>query len=106
MVSVDLWPRQRKTLGLADYVDRRYIPRMITPEQCRAARGLIGWSQERLAKAAGVGLSTVRNFEKGRSEPMRQNIEALIRVLEAEGAEFMDGPYTGDGGPGVRLRKV
>ncbi|WP_348643913.1 helix-turn-helix domain-containing protein [Phyllobacterium myrsinacearum] len=40
----------------------------ITADQCRAARALTNMSQEDLAKAAKVGLSTVRNFETGRSQ--------------------------------------
>lgn len=74
---------------------------MITPAQCRAARGLVDWSQERLATEAGVGLSTVRNFEKGRSVPVAQNMAAIVRTLEAVSVEFI--PKNG-GGPGVRLR--
>jgi DNA-binding XRE family transcriptional regulator len=37
----------------------------------RAARGLVGWSQEELAQAAKVGLSTVRDFEASRRRPIR-----------------------------------
>jgi len=75
---------------------------MITPAQCRAARGLVSVSQEELATAARVGNSTVRNFEAGRSVPVVNNLDAIKRALEAMGVQFI--PENG-GGAGVRLAK-
>jgi transcriptional regulator with XRE-family HTH domain len=75
---------------------------MLTPAQCRAARGLIDWSQAQLAEAAGVGSSTVRNFEAGRSVPVSNNLVAMVKAMQAAGVEFI--PENG-GGAGVRLRK-
>lgn len=92
---------KRFSLGLAISTDGNYIPHMLVPSQSRAGRGLIEWSQAQLASAAGVGLSTVRNFEAGRSTPIRQNLDAIMRALHDAGVEFID---QNGGGPGVRLR--
>lgn len=72
----------------------------ITTAQVRAARGLIDWSQKQLAEAAGVGLSTIADFERGRRTPIGNNLAAIQRALEAAGVEFTNG-----GEPGVKLRR-
>ncbi len=73
----------------------------LTPAQCRAARGLLDMTQQQLADAARVGLSTVKAFEVGRTVPMTNNLAAIRTALEAAGAEFI--PENG-GGAGVRLK--
>ncbi|HMK90487.1 MAG TPA: helix-turn-helix transcriptional regulator [Methylocystis sp.] len=73
----------------------------ISPAQCRAARGLLDWSQQRLADASGVGNTTICNFEGGRSSPQPGKLSALRRAFERAGVAFMD--RNGEG-PGVRLR--
>jgi DNA-binding XRE family transcriptional regulator len=61
---------------------------MISPEQCRAARAWLNWSQDDLANTAKVALSTVRDFEKEAREPIANNIEAIQRALEHAGFTF------------------
>ena len=75
---------------------------MINSAQCRAARGLLAWSQQNLADAAGVGIVTVHQFEAGTSEPRRATLHVIRQALEAAGVEFID---ESTGGSGVRFRK-
>lgn len=75
---------------------------MITSAQCRAARGLLGWSQQILADRAKVGIMTIHQLEKEGSQPRRATLDVVRRALEAAGVEFID---ENGGGPGVRLRK-
>ena len=72
----------------------------ITPEQSRAGRGLLDWSQAELGVRANLSESTIRDFEKGRRVPTTNNLAAVQRALETGGVEFMN-----DNQPGVRLRK-
>lgn len=75
---------------------------MITPQQCRAARGLLDWSQQNLADSAGVGVVTVRQVEAGVGIPRRATLAVIRQALESAGVEFID---ENGGGAGVRLRK-
>ncbi len=76
---------------------------MIRPETCRAARALINWPQQQLAKAANVGVSTVKNFETGHSTPTANNLSAIQSALEHAGVEFISEEH---GGPGVLARRL
>jgi ribosome-binding protein aMBF1 (putative translation factor) len=67
----------------------------MVPEQCRAARGWLDWSQEELAAKASVSLSTVRDFEKGRRVPIANNLTAMRAALEREGIVFSEGDALG-----------
>ena len=75
---------------------------MVTPGQCRAARGLLGWNQQELARNARVGIVTVHQLETGVSQPRRATLDVIRRAFELAGVEFID---ENGGGPGVRLRK-
>jgi predicted transcriptional regulator len=75
---------------------------MLTPAQCRAARGLIDWSQSDLAHHASVGIVTIRQLEAGVHAPRRATLDVVRRALESAGVEFI---AENGGGAGVRLRK-
>lgn len=77
------------------------MPLGLTAEQCRAARGLLDWTQEELAEHAGVSRSTVRDFEKGRHDLHRASAAVIRTALETAGV-LLIGPE-GEFGPGVRL---
>jgi transcriptional regulator with XRE-family HTH domain len=62
---------------------------MLTPEQSRAARGWLAWSQEDLAERAHVSLSTIRDFEKGRRVPIANNLNAIQSAIEGAGIKLV-----------------
>src|SRR5437868_6760012 len=72
----------------------------MSPEQYRAARGWLRWSQQELADRAKVALSTLKDFENRTRKPIPNKLAAIKGALEAAGIEFTDGDV-----PGVRLRK-
>jgi transcriptional regulator with XRE-family HTH domain len=66
--------------------------------QLRMARAAMGWGVRELAEKAGVTANTVTRIELG-ADAKQSTIDALQRVLEAAGVEFINGDA-----PGVRLR--
>ena len=74
----------------------------ISSAQCRAARALVGWSQDKLATESKVAKATIANFEANRRAPYDRTLSDLRDTLEAAGIEFI--PENG-GGAGVRLSK-
>ena len=78
---------------------------MISVEQIRAARGLLGWSQTQLAEAAGRSLPTIKRLEREDGEGPNVSDEVRMDVqsaLEKAGVVFI--PENG-GGVGLRLAK-
>jgi len=63
----------------------------VTPAQTRAARALLAWSQQDLAREARVGASTVADFERGFRTPIANNAEAIQSALEEAGISFLPG---------------
>jgi transcriptional regulator with XRE-family HTH domain len=77
---------------------------VISIEQIRAARGLLGWSQTQLAEAAGRSLPTIKRLERedsdgpAVSDDVRQ---AVQKAFEKAGVEFI---AENGGGAGVRMK--
>jgi nucleotide sugar dehydrogenase len=78
--------------------------RSLTSAQIRAARSLIRWSAEDLARQSALSVATIRRAElmEEQTSMTTANDIAVRRTLEAAGVEFID---ENGGGPGVRLRK-
>jgi transcriptional regulator with XRE-family HTH domain len=77
---------------------------MIHAAQIRAARALLGWRQEDLAKAAKSGLATVARIEQ-RDGPAQGHTSTVMRIeaaLTRAGVRFFEDE---DGSFGVRLIK-
>jgi DNA-binding XRE family transcriptional regulator len=70
----------------------------ISPGQCRAARGLLDWTQAQLAQKVGVALRTIQDFENNRRTPLAIVRSSIKQALEQAGIEFLNGD-------GLRLRK-
>lgn len=79
---------------------------MVSIGQIKAARALLGWSQNDLAEASGVSAPTVKRLEAAQEgEEIGGRTETgtkLQRALEAGGVDFI--PENG-GGAGVRLTR-
>jgi transcriptional regulator with XRE-family HTH domain len=79
---------------------------LLTAEQVRAARALLGWSQPQLAEATGLSMSSVRRIETpgGPAQSRAGSLEAVRATFEREGVVFLGAGEMVDGGPGVRFR--
>ncbi len=62
-----------------------------TAAQSRAARSLLGWSQQELAASAGVAVSTIADFERGQRSPVPNNALAIRQAFERSSIVFIDG---------------
>jgi hypothetical protein len=76
----------------------------LTSAQIRAARALVRWRAQDLARESSVGVATIRRAELTDAETSMTSANdlAVRRALEAAGVEFID---ENGSGPGVRLRK-
>jgi transcriptional regulator with XRE-family HTH domain len=78
----------------------------ISIRQIKAARSLLGWSQDDLAGASGISKPTIGRLEAiDTDQPIGGRAEtgaALVASLEKAGVEFI---AENGGGAGVRLKK-
>ena len=78
---------------------------MLQTAQIRAARALLGWNQDDLAKASKVSIATIRRIES-QEGPVMGYVSTLMSIqtaLEKAGIRFLDNDA--GGGIGVRLIK-
>ena len=61
----------------------------LSPEQCRAARAWLGWTQAELAQRSSVGLSALKDFEKGSRRTLPAIRNQIQRVFEEAGVTFL-----------------
>jgi transcriptional regulator with XRE-family HTH domain len=77
---------------------------VVTNEQLRAARALLGWSQAELGLRAGLSVPTIKRLEGGFGPHVSDEARAkLKKAIEAAGVEFIE---ENGGGAGVRYRKA
>jgi transcriptional regulator with XRE-family HTH domain len=62
----------------------------MSPAQCRKARTLLNWTPADLARAAGVSVITVRNFEAGKVASGRFAPTLMKQALEGAGIRFSE----------------
>ncbi|AWN43575.1 helix-turn-helix domain-containing protein [Methylobacterium durans] len=76
--------------------------RPISTGQCRAARALLDWSREDLAREGKVSRAAIADFETNKRQVRERTTDDLREALETAGIDFI--PQNG-GGPGVRHRE-
>jgi transcriptional regulator with XRE-family HTH domain len=82
-----------------------YSDGVITAGQIRAARALLGWYQAELAQKSGISEYTLKNLERGVSDPRSSTLAKLQQAFEKAGVVFLDPGDVRDGGEGVRLKR-
>jgi predicted transcriptional regulator len=67
-------------------------PLLVTTREIKAARALLGWSQEELAKRSGVSEPTVARLEavEGELRGRAKTVHRIKEALKAAGIEFLD----------------
>jgi transcriptional regulator with XRE-family HTH domain len=69
------------------------------------ARAALEMGVRELAELAQVSTNTVTRFEKGEEQLKPRTVDAIEQALRNAGITFVDGNYSGSGGPGVRLSR-
>ena len=61
---------------------------IITYQQCKAARDLLGWKQDDLSQKAGINKTTLADFERGIRNLKVDTLEKIIDAFEKHGIRF------------------
>jgi len=76
---------------------------LLTKEQCRAARGWLGLTQDELSSVTRVAQKTIARFETGVVVPQDRTLVDLQRALEDMGIEFL---FEGSLGIGIKASRA
>ena len=80
---------------IAEGTSAAYFWPMLRPAQCRAARALLGWSQQKLAEEADVPTMVLNRFERGKSDPRTSTRDKIEQTLRAAGIELLENDRVG-----------
>lgn len=95
--------RPQSPLDLAAW--RAIFSRMISTEQIRGARAMLGLSPEDLASASGLSTTEVLAAERGETAGL--DLDRLRLTFESHGIVFLGaGQDDAGAGPGLRLRQA
>lgn len=72
------------------------------PALARAARAILGWTMEDLARRSRVAKSTVQDYENGKRTPNRLTRFAFATAFEEAGIEFIGGD---EKAPGILVHR-
>lgn len=76
----------------------------VSIRQVKAARALLGWSQDDLAERSGISIPTIKRLEAADGElgGRQDTAGRIVDAIQEAGVIFIE---TNGEGPGVRLRK-
>jgi transcriptional regulator with XRE-family HTH domain len=95
VVGLSIRPNIARKLANLDS-NRLQMDRMLSAQQIRAARGLLGWSRRELAIVAGISQGTIKAIEQGTTDARLSTLRKLARTFTAHRVEFVaEGPWTG-----------
>lgn len=78
---------------------------MLTAKQIKAARNLLGWKQTELANASGLSEISIKNIERGATDPRSSTLSAIRNAFDEAGIIFLEPGDIRDGSYGIRLKK-
>jgi transcriptional regulator with XRE-family HTH domain len=80
---------------------------LITAGQLRAARTMLRLDQQQFATLVHISVGALQRLERSRGslKASSEFLQAIRIALDGAGIELIDsGPYSGQGGPGLRLK--